>query len=177
MKKIVWSALLMVLAASWHARAQNAWPTPGNQSVGGVVQMCLNSSGQAIACTGTAGAAGYPAGATPIGGAFSGADTTTQAATLALASGKTTYICGFTVSGLGATGATTVAVTVATLVGSTTLTYSYVFPAGATVVATSIGKEYSPCIPASAAAAAITITVPGAAGNTATQINAWGFQF
>jgi hypothetical protein len=52
-----------------------------------------------------------------------------------------------------------------------------VFPAGATVVTTSIGKEYSPCIPASAAAAAITVTVPGATGNTATQINAWGFQF
>lgn len=176
MKRCFLAAIaLLCLATATHA--QNNFPTPNGATAGGSVQMCVNSASQAIPCTGTTGAAGYPAGATPIGGAFSGADTTSQAATLALASGKTTYICGFTVSGLGATGATTVNVTVATLVGSVTLTYSYVFPAGATVVATSIGREYSPCIPASAAAAAITITVPGATGNTATQINAWGFQF
>ena len=113
---------------------------------------------------------------TTVGNAFSGADTTSQAATLALAAGKTTYICGWTVSGLGATGATTVQIVVATLVGSSSPNYSYVFPAGATVVATSAGATYSPCIPANAAASAITVTVPGAAGNTATQINAWGYQ-
>jgi hypothetical protein len=122
------------------------------------------------------GNAGYPTGATPVGNAFSGADTTTAAATLPAAAGKFTYIAGFTVSGLGATATTTVNVTVGTLVGSTTPTYSYVFQTGATVVDTSVSVLYSPAIPANAINLPITVTVPGAAGNTATQINAWGYQ-
>jgi hypothetical protein len=121
--------------------------------------------------------AGYPANSTPITAVFSGADTTTAAATLAAPSaGKFDYICGYTVSGLGSTAGGGVSVTVATLAGGNTLTYSYVFAAAVGAQNTPISFTYNPCIPASAAVAAITVTVPGQAGNTATQINAWGYQ-
>jgi hypothetical protein len=124
-----------------------------------------------------AGQAGYPGNATPITAVFSGADTTTAAATLAApAAGKFDYICGFSVSGLGSTAGGGVSVTIATLASSNTLTYSYVFAAAVGTQNTPIGFTYNPCLPASAAAAAIVVTVPGQAGNTATQINAWGFQ-
>jgi hypothetical protein len=124
----------------------------------------------------TAGGTTLPSGAIPVTGTFSGADTTTQAVTLAGTAGKTTYICSFSVSGLGATAATSVTVTVATLAGASTLSYSYFYQAGATVANTPLSVNYTPCIAANAAATAITITVPGAAGNTQTQINASGFQ-
>lgn len=127
-------------------------------------------------CTSNGGN-GFPAGSTPVTGVFSGADTTTAAATLpAGAAGVTTYICGFTVSGLGSTAGGPVTVTVATLAPGSTLSYSYVFTASAATPNTPLAINYNPCLPASAAAAAITITVPGQAGNTATQINASGFQ-
>jgi hypothetical protein len=122
------------------------------------------------------GGLALPTGATPITGTFSGADTTTAAATLAGVASKTTYICSFTVTGLGATAATPVTVTVATLIGSTTLSYTYFFPAGAAVPSQPLVINYSPCIASNAVNTAITITVPGAAGNTATQINATGYQ-
>jgi hypothetical protein len=154
------------------------------------VFLCGGAKAQTVACSGPAagncvpvvqvspgaGLAGFPFGATPVGNAFSGADTATAAATLPAAAGKFTYICGFTVSGLGATSATPVSVSVATLTGSVTPNYSYVFAAGAAVLNTFLNVTYSPCVPASAVNSTIAVTVPGAAGNTATQINAWGYQ-
>jgi hypothetical protein len=117
-----------------------------------------------------------PSGATAVTGTFSGADTTTQSATLAGVAGHTTYICNFSVTGLGSTAGGAVTVTVATLVGATTLSYSYVYAVGVGVANASLSQTYSPCIAANAANTAITITVPGSAGNTATQINASGYQ-
>jgi hypothetical protein len=143
----------------------------------GLLTLCLlaflSPAHAQIACPDPFSARGV---CTPITGVFSGADTTTAAATLAGTAGKTTYICSVTVSGLGATAATPVTVTVATLAGGNTMSYSYVFPLGATVPSTPLAVNYNPCIPAGAAATAITVTVPGAAGNTATQINATGYQ-
>ncbi|SRR5229473_2526861 len=120
------------------------------------------------------GTAGLPSGATPLTGVFSGADTASAAATLTVTAGKTGYITGFSVSGLGATGATTVIVAIT---GPTnTLSYSYVFVAGATLPNTPILFNFNTPIPASAVSTNIVVTVPGSAGNTATQINVWGFQ-
>jgi len=116
----------------------------------------------------------------PVTGVFSGADTSSQAVTLAGVANKTTYICGFTISGLGATSATAVTATIATLAKGdgtgVTWSYSYVFASGATAISQPLAVQFSMCIPASAIGAAITVTVPGAAGNTATQINAHGYQ-
>ena len=93
-------------------------------------------------------AAGYPADSTPITAAFSGADTASAAATLAApAAGKFDYICGYTVSGLGSSGGGGVSVTVATMAGHNTLTYSYVFAAGVGVQNTPVSFTYNPYNP------------------------------
>lgn len=118
----------------------------------------------------------YPPGAIAVTGAFSGADTASASASLAASPGRTTYVCGVKVSGLGATALTNVIATVATVAGGNTLSYQYSMPAGATVVATPVDIAYTPCIPASAQNAAITVTVPGGAGNTSTAIAVYGYQ-
>ena len=171
MKKLV---LFLCLLAT-PAFAQSSWVTPGNQTVGGAVGMCLNTAGIAVPCNaGAGGAAGYPGGSTPVSAVSSGADTTSAAATLAAAASKFTYLCNFTVSGLGSTagGPVTVAITGLT----NTLSYTYVFAAAATTPNTPLQYTFSPCLPSSAVNTAIVVTVPGEAGNTATQINASGFQ-
>jgi hypothetical protein len=86
------------------------------------------------------------------------------------------YVCGFNVSGLGATAATTVTIAVATVVGGNALSFQYIFPLGAAVASTPVQATFQPCVPANAQNTAITVTVPGAAGNTSTHISAWGFQ-
>ena len=112
----------------------------------------------------------------PVVGVFSGANTASASATLPAAVGKLTYVCGFTISGLGATGLTTVVATIATLTGGVTSSISYVYPAGATVATTPIIIQLALCIPANALNTSLVLTVPGAAGNTATQITISGYQ-
>jgi hypothetical protein len=183
MKKILGllSSLWLGLAAIVAPVEAQQYPLAGGsagQSVGSSVQMCVNASGQAAPCNAPgSGSSGYPPGSTPISAVFSGADTTTANAALAAGgAGIFTYVCGFSITGLGATAATPVSPTVATVANGKTLTYSYLFALGATAQNTPVSFTYAPCLPASAANAALTVTVPGAAGNTATQINAWGYQ-
>lgn len=47
------AALIAVLWLCEIAQAQNNWPTPGGAQANGVVQMCLNSSSQAVPCSGS----------------------------------------------------------------------------------------------------------------------------
>jgi hypothetical protein len=119
----------------------------------------------------------YPPRATAVAGVSSGADTTTATATIPASPGQTSYVCGFTVSGLGATGTANVTVTVGPLAtAGSNFSYPYVFAAGATVLNTMLAISYWPCIPANAQNTAITVTVPGSAGNTSTNINVSGYQ-
>lgn len=159
------AALFAAGAAFAQANNTNTWQTPGNNTVGGAVLMGVrpdNTAGVPISVTAT----------------FSGADTSSAAATLPAAAGKFTYICGFNVSGLGATGATIVSPTVGTVSPGNTLTFSggYTFPAGATVAATPFNQTFPGCLAGNAVNTGIAVTVPGAAGNTSTTINVWGFQ-
>jgi hypothetical protein len=116
--------------------------------------------------------AGYPAGATPITASQVGT-TAAIAATLAGTSGKTTYICGYSIRA----SATVYAVQTDTIVGVITATMSsllWVAPA-----ASGIGVDeqiFSPCIPASAANTAIVINTgtPGSGGNVTAK--GWGYQ-
>jgi hypothetical protein len=120
----------------------------------------------------------YPPRATAVAAVSSGADTTTASASIPAAPGQTSYVCGFTVSGLGATAGTNVTVTVGPLAtAGSNFSYPYVFAAGATLLNTMLAVSYLPCIPANAQNTAITVTVPGAAGNTSTNINVQGYQF
>ncbi len=179
MRRIVFAALLLIAGAFPALAASEGFTVPScgtalanPYTAGQFNAVVIDTNGN----TCVSGAASLPAGAVPIAGTFSGADTSTAAATLAGTAGKTTSICSFSVSGLGATAATPVTVTVATLTGGGTLSYSYLFQTGATAVNTPLTVNYSPCLAANTPNTAITVTIPGAAGNTATQINASGFQ-
>lgn len=146
--------------------------TPGNSYVPGLVQMCLNASNQAIPCStppqGTP-ATGYPAGATAITGNATGS-TGSVVGTLAAASGKFTYICGFTVSATGGT-ATLGPITIAGLIGS-----SQVYQLFSSATGVTLTENFFPCIQGSAVNTAITTTTTADATATAVDVNSWGYQ-
>ena len=97
--------------------------------------------------------------------------------TLAAAAGKTTYISGFFVDGLGATGASVIEVSITGLLGGTQF-YEVSVPAGAgAVLVNPIRVEFARPIPASAPNTAIVVNVPSyGAGNTKASAGAHGFQ-
>jgi len=96
-------------------------------------------------------------------------------ATLPAVAAKTTFITGFEVTGLGATAAAGVTVTVTGTI-SGTLSYVLAVPAGATVGATPLIVSFSRPVPSSAVNTAITVTVPSfGAGNTNTAVVAHGY--
>jgi hypothetical protein len=135
----------------------------------------LFSTGLAHAQTplpGTAGPAsgtGYPAGAAAISGNSTGT-TGAVTGTLAASQGRLTYICGFSVSGVGGTAALG-PVTVAGLNGA-----SQVFQLFSTATGVTLSQLYAPCIPASAVNTAITVTTTADGTATAVDVNSWGYQ-
>lgn len=114
----------------------------------------------------------YPAGATPITASATGTTGATTA-TLAGTSGKTTYICGYSIRA-NATGATTVTNTITGVITATLSSIMWVAP-----LASGIGIDeqiFSPCIPASATNTGIAIVsgAPGSGGNVSSK--GWGYQ-
>jgi hypothetical protein len=107
---------------------------------------------------------------------FNGANTTGQTLLIEGQSDRTAYICGLTVSGKGATAAKSVAVTVLTLAPSPKLTFEYNYPAGTDTIAMPLVKNFRPCLPSSTVGGSITVIVPGAAGNTQTNVVATGYR-
>jgi hypothetical protein len=175
MKKLLLiGAALAALAGPAFGQANNSsnWQTPGNQIVGGMVQMCLNASSQAVPCNGPiTGAAGFPPGATPITGNATGT-TGAVVGTLAASASKYTYICGFNVSAIGGAAAIS-PVTVAGLIGSSQV---YQLPVSATAGQLLATQTFNPCIPSSAVNTAITVTTTADGTATAVDVNSWGFQ-
>lgn len=108
----------------------------------------------------------------PGGGITGNATGTTGAVvgTLAAATGKTTYICGFDVTAVGGT-AQVGPIVVAGLVGGSATYYLASSAAG-----TALPVRYTPCIPASAANTAITITTTADGTASAVTVNSWGYQ-
>jgi hypothetical protein len=85
------------------------------------------------------------------------------------------YITGFEVTASGATAGLPVLVTVTGVKGGT-LTYIFVFPAGALVAAQPLLIEFPQPLAASAANVAIVVTCPaGGAGNTNASVSAHGY--
>jgi hypothetical protein len=116
----------------------------------------------------------YPANATaaavPVTATATGT-TAATVATLAAVSGKTTFICGFTITA----DATALAVGTASVAGGT-MALNYLQGISAvTSGAGNLTQSFNPCIPASAANTAITVTsaAAGAGGNTI--VNAQGY--
>jgi hypothetical protein len=105
----------------------------------------------------------YPPRATAVVGVTNGADTTSATATIPAAPGQTSYICGLTVNGLGATGAANVVVTVGPLAtAGGNISFPYAYALGATVTNTvTVQATFVPCLPANAQNTAVTVTVPG----------------
>lgn len=96
-------------------------------------------------------------------------------ATLPAVAGRTTYLCGFYVDGLGATAGSVIEVSVAGCLGGT-FTRKITIPAGATVAITPLQMDFTMPIPSSAVNTAIVVTVPTfGAGNTNAVVRAWGY--
>lgn len=135
----------------------------GNQTVN--IDQTTQGTTNGVAILGN----GYPYGATPITGNGSGT-TGAVVGTLAAVVGKTTYICGFDVSAVGGT-ATVAPITVAGLVGS-----SMIYRFSSTAAGATLSKIYTPCIPASAANTAITVTTTANGTATGVNVSSWGYQ-
>ena len=152
----------------------------GIVDAGGVNQLAVSAGGAASvalvagsAVVGTVGqASDYPAGATPLTASATGTTAATTA-TLAGTSGKTTYLCGYSIM-TSATAATVVAPTVTGVITGT-LTMSQYVPAN-TAGVNELKREFAHCVPASGTNQAIAV-VSGAAGSGGvTAVNAWGYQ-
>ena len=114
----------------------------------------------------------YPTGATPITASATGTTAATTA-TLAGTSGKTTYICGYSIRA-NATAATTVTDTITGVITATLSSTLWVAP-----LASGIGVDeqiFSPCIPASGTNTGIAIVsgAPGSGGTVSSK--GWGYQ-
>lgn len=96
-------------------------------------------------------------------------------ATLGAAAGARTFLCGFAVTGAGATAASVIEVVTTGL--TTQMKFKVVIPAGVTTTTTPLVVDFTVPIPASADNTAITISVPSfGAGNTDAAVSAWGYR-
>jgi hypothetical protein len=176
-------------AAAQSPNTDTYFYTPGGGGVNGSVGMCLNTSSKAVPCSAPnvtpspVGVPSYPVNpatqvaATPITAASGNVAAATATATLAAAAGKTTYICGFTITSAGSTAAAVVSPTITNTITGT-LTFTYVSVAGVTLANQSLVVPFNPCIPANAVNTTIPVSMPSlGAGNTNTTVNAWGYQY
>ncbi len=119
----------------------------------------------------------YPTGAVAVTGSGTGT-VGVVTATLAAASGKTTFICGYSYTGTNATLATVGSVTVTGVItatmsfGFTTLALGITIPDPSPLV-----QNFYPCIPGSAVNTAIAVNGPAlGSGATLATVAAWGYQ-
>ena len=98
-------------------------------------------------------------------------------ATLPAVQGKTTFICGFSVTPGSATAAITINVTVTG--PASTFTYSVGAPATAVgVTGAALLQNFTPCVAASAMNTTIAVAAGAlGAGGVNQDVNVWGFQF
>jgi hypothetical protein len=98
------------------------------------------------------------------------------ACTLAQSAGHTTFIAGLIMSSNGATAALGVTCTLTSVITGT-MSFSYVYPAIATVTNQPTIIQFNPPIPASAAATTIVGSCPASGtGGTIASLSMWGFQ-
>lgn len=116
-------------------------------------------------------------GGTPITAASGNVANAAAVATLAAVTGRTTYICGFTMTSSGSTGAAVVNPTVTNIITGT-LTYVYSTVAGVTLGNVPLIVNFNPCMPANAVSTTIVVTLPAlGAGNTNAAVTAKGYQY
>jgi hypothetical protein len=120
---------------------------------------------------GSATGTGFPNNSTPITSSATGT-TGAITATLPGVAGKTTFICGFTLTSGGTTTAAVTTATIAGVIGGT-MSYVYVFTSGSQGL---FGIAFPTCIPANAMNTAIVITQPAGGTGTIGAVSAWGYQ-
>lgn len=128
-------------------------------------------SGTPVIIQGASTGGGFPTAATAISGNATGS-TGAVVGTLAAASSKTTYICGFNVSAIGGV-ATIGPITIAGLIGSSQV---YQVPVNAATGQILVTQNFNPCIPASTTNTAITTTTTADGTASAVDVNSWGYQ-
>lgn len=112
---------------------------------------------------------------TPVNAGSGNVANANAVGTMPAVAAKTNYITGFEVTGLGATAALGVNVTVAGLLGGS-LIYNYAAKAGVLLANDPLYVKFPQPIPASAVNTAITVTCPAlGAGNTNNSVNVHGF--
>jgi hypothetical protein len=177
-------------AALSSVQAQSQFPTDNpNVNVTGILNMCLGPDNKARACNdltspgvrvlnlvvppypiGPRGGNGPVVGALPITGNASGT-TGAVVGTLAAAPGRITYLCNVDVSVIGGTAAVG-PIVIAGLTGG-----SFTYQASSTAAGgLALSRTFTPCIPASGIATAITITTTADGTATAVNVNASGYQ-
>jgi hypothetical protein len=175
MKRLLCSAAFLLALLSGAAQPQTIAITtcgvvpPGgaNITAGAASPQFVDTQGRF--CVNAALLSQYPTGATPVTGNATGT-TGAVVGTLAGVAGKTTYICGFDVSAIGGTAAVG-PITVAGLTGS-----SMVYQLSSSAAGVTFSRTFTPCVPASAANTAITITTTADGTATAVDVNSWGYQ-
>ena len=145
-------------------------------AVGATRNGTVDINGNVCTQGGLGGGGTGPGGAAMINASSGNVAAATATATLPATAGKTTYICGFSITSSGSTGALVVSPTVTNLV-SGTATFTYTSAAGVTVANAPLVVPFNPCLPASAANTTIVVSMPSlGAGNTNTTVNAWGYK-
>jgi hypothetical protein len=119
---------------------------------------------------GTHSGTGYPTNSTPIT-ATATATTGAMQATLPGVVGKTTFICGFSLTSVGST---TPNASTATVTGTISGSLNFAYSAGNSTLVVNFAAI---CIPASAQNTAIIVGQPaGGAGTLDAAVSAWGYQ-
>lgn len=140
-----------------------------DQAAGLVVGTAGVPATQVVTVQSPASGGGFPSAATPISGNSTGT-TGAVVGTLAAAGGKTTYICGFSISATGGV-ATLGPIVIAGLIGA-----SQTYQLFSTATGANLNVPFTTCIPASATNTAITITTTADATASAVDVNSWGYQ-
>ena len=180
MRKFVLAVAAIAALAATPARSQTTFPTPNPAlNVSGVVDMCPTGAGSYVACD-AAGALPRgvvlkapiviqqnPAALTAIASGTTSAVTATMATTI---NGDTAFLCGFDVSAIGGTAAIG-PITVTGLLGGT-FTYQLV----STATGVTLGRTFSPCVPASKAGQSIAVVTTADGSASAVNVQAYGIQ-
>jgi hypothetical protein len=116
-----------------------------------------------------------PDGATQLAGSSGVVSAAAAVATLTSAAGRTAYLTGFSVSGLGATAATMATITITGLLGGT-VNFAYPVPAGVGVAGPPMSVAFPTPLAASAVNTNIVVTVGSfGAGNVGAAVMAQGY--
>ncbi len=146
---------------------------------GAVPSVVYNAGGTYTVAQGSgSGTSPWTVKAVPPGTVFvdshSGSASATNC-TLTGVTGKTTYLAGFAITGLGATSSASIQITTTGLTNNLTFTLPIV--AGATVANPPLIVKFDPALPASATSTAIVVLVPSfGSGNTISSASAFGYQ-